>query len=188
MSDTSAGPPAGPIRVTYRDLARWPDDGRRYEILDGELFELPSPTTRHQQVSIRLATELVLQLARTGAGEVCCAPLDVLLSEDTVLQPDLLYVRSERLSILETPYVNGPPDLVVEILSPSTASRDRLKKVAAYARFGVPNLWIVDPGSNRIEMFSLAGGRYRRRLSAAAPDLVRSSDPAVELDLGEIFR
>ncbi len=188
MSETSSKPPAGPTGLTYRDFLQLPDDGKRYEILEGELVVTPTPITRHQRFSKRLQWELMNQLELMGKGEVFDAPLALVLDDYNVLVPDLMYVSRERSEIIGEHYLSAAPDLVVEILSPSTASRDRLQKAALYARFGVRNYWIVDGDASRLEAFALEGSQYRPALSAAAPEVVGTSDPELRLDLAEIFR
>lgn len=137
------------LRFTYEDYLLLPED-RRYEILDGDLFMTPAPTPYHQVVSRNLGV-LLLQHARLqGLGEVLFAPCDVVLSKIDVLQPDILFVAAERLSIIGEKYIAGPPDLVVEVLSPATSDRDTGLKAKIYARFGVKELWIVDPETKTV--------------------------------------
>ena len=146
---------------TADDLATMPDDGRRYEIIGGELIVSPSPTTRHQRVSFRLSRLLDDYLERTAAGEAFAAPLDVLLGNHDILQPDIVVVLKENAHRITESGVNGPPDLVVEIVSPSTVRTDRIRKSATYATFGVPEYWIVDPESESIVVQTLVDGQFQ---------------------------
>ena len=131
------------IKLTYEDYRKTPDD-ERYELLDGELVMTPAPRESHQRISGRL-NMLLLQVAdRTGAGRVYAAPFDVVLSDTDVVQPDLLFISNEREHTITEENVQGAPDLVVEILSPSTADRDLTIKRDLYARHGVREYWIVD--------------------------------------------
>ncbi len=155
------------VVMTYRDYAALPDDGRRYELYDGELIELTSPTLRHQRAIGRLYRTLGEHVQRYALGEILLAPFDVILRDTTVFQPDVLFIDRGRFNVLAEHGVEGAPTLAVEVLSPSTASRDRGRKRALYARHGVPYLWLVDPVTGAIEAYVLEGHDYR--LAAAAP-------------------
>ena len=133
------------IRLTYEDYCRLPSDGKRYEIIDGELFVTPSPFRPHQRVVTRLTRYLSTFVEENELGEVFVAPFDVVFSRFDVVEPDLLYVSKGRLSVLTEKNVQGAPDLVVEVLSPSTAETDRTIKLKLYARYGVQEHWIIDP-------------------------------------------
>src|SRR5437879_2096182 len=137
--------PPGRIRLTYDDYVGLPNDGKRYEILDGELDVSPAPGSRHQIASINLSTILNLFVRQHRLGRVLEAPTDVILAPTTIVQPDILFVRAERVSIITERAVEGSPNLVVEILSTGTARQHRTTKAALYARFSIPHYWIVDP-------------------------------------------
>lgn len=136
-------------RLTYADYLETSDD-ERYELLNGELVMAPAPLTGHQMISIALASRLYIFVEERGLGKVVAAPTDVVLSEATVLQPDLLYVSTGRSHIISRENVQGAPDLVVEILSPATAERDRTIKLDLYVQHGVKEYWIVDPDAGTI--------------------------------------
>lgn len=142
---------------SYEDYAAL-DDDRRYEVLDGELVEMsPSPSRRHQYVTQRIFVALDAH-ARTGAGEAYIAPLDVVLQAfrpATVLQPDVLFVKRDHADRLTDANIQGPPDLVVEVLSPSRARVDSVRKLALYARFGVPEVWFVPVDADRVDRLAL---------------------------------
>ncbi|MGQ9532936.1 MAG: Uma2 family endonuclease [Desulfotomaculales bacterium] len=181
-------PPAGEVILTYDDYLRLPDDGRRYEILEGVLEVTPSPTTAHQRVVRNLFSALHAHVQRHGLGEVLFAPLDVVLSRFSVTQPDLLYVCSARSEILTEAHVAGAPDLVVEVVSPSTSSLDRVTKAQVYARYGIPHYWVVDPAAKTVEEFRIQRGIYLlvRRWEGReifAPALF----PGLEIDLTVVF-
>lgn len=152
-----------PTRVilTYKDYAALPADGRRYELHEGELSVTPAPEPRHQEVSANLADALRAHVKARGLGKVLYAPVDCILSDTTVVQPDLLYLDAGRLATLSTRGVEGGPTLAVEILSPSTAHVDRRMKLQLYARRDVPYYWIVDPAARLIEAYVAADGAYR---------------------------
>jgi Uma2 family endonuclease len=148
--------------ITYDKLCAMPSDGNRYELFDGQVYMSPSPTARHQRISRRIQAAIERALA---GGEVFNAPLDVVLAADSVTQPDLLLVTAERSAIVQD-VVRGAPDVVVEVLSPSTAGRDREMKMELYARFGVGEYWIVDDAEATVEVYRLAPGERAYRLAA----------------------
>ena len=139
---------------TWEDVLRMPDDGNRYEFIGGRLYVTPAPVTRHQRISKRLLAALMRILEDAGRGEVFDAPFLVEFPGigDRV-QPDLIFVAEERREIIGEKQVTGPPDLVVEILSPSTAHRDRGIKLDLYARCGVRQYWIVDPVADVVDVW-----------------------------------
>lgn len=142
-------------KLTYEDYRKTPDD-ERWELLDGELVMAPSPNVPHQDISGALFVLLKLFVDSAGLGRVFHAPLDVVLSATNVVQPDLLFVSHERADILTEANVQGAPDLVVEILSPSTTIRDWRIKLDLYAQHGVREYWVVDPDGQRV--WVMAGG------------------------------
>lgn len=143
---------------SWKDYRSLPDDGKRYEVIDGDLVAMGSPNVSHQ----RIARNLLVRLADFLDGKSCeplIAPLDVKLSEANVFQPDLMVVCDPD-KIRDT-HIEGAPDVVVEILSPSSISIDRLKKLHLYAKFGVKEYWIVTPEPPLVEVFVLDGDGYR---------------------------
>ena len=141
------------LKFTVNDYMSMPEDGKRYQLLEGDLVLSPSPTTKHQVISGRLHLLLANIFADRGLGRVMYAPLDVVLSDHDVAQPDLLFVSNERSGIVEDANVQGAPDLVVEILSPGTAAYDRGYKLALYGRHGVREYWLVDTDARTIQVF-----------------------------------
>ena len=138
-------------KLGYEDYARFPDDGRRWEIIDGEAFVVPSPTTDHQDVILRLATEVKNHLDRHGGGRVFVAPLDVILGPHDVFQPDVIFVADADASIVTTTHIRGVPTWVVEVVSDPV--RDRKVKRDTYMRYGVGEYWVVDPELRRVEVY-----------------------------------
>ncbi len=189
MTHPPLDPTSGdPRRLTYEDYVLLPDDGKRYEIIDGELHVSPAATPLHQRVSRRIQFHLMLMLEQPKFGEVYDAPIDLLLDSHTVVQPDLLVIRTENLSIVGEKNLQGPPDLVVEILSPSSRRRDRLVKFEAYARLGVPSYWIVDPEKQTIEVYEKEGENYRLECRATPPGPLKVRRfPEVALPLAGLF-
>ena len=157
--------------LTYADYAALPDDGRRYELHAGELSMTPAPGTRHQVALARLFDILLHHVDSRGLGLVLFAPLDCILSDTTVLQPDIVFVDTQYLSRISERGIEGAPTLAVEVSSPSTERIDREAKLEFYARHGVANYWIVDPAAREIEARVLEGETYTLagRVSAALP-------------------
>jgi len=143
-ADNVPGPDQG--RWTYQDYAALPDDGQRYEIVDGVLFMTPSPSRWHQKAVLHLAHHLLNHVESAGLGEVYAAPFDVELAPNIVVQPDVLVVLNAGLKKITGSRIIGAPDLVVEVSSPGTVGYDRDKKQGAYDRAGVPEYWIADHG------------------------------------------
>ena len=140
-------------RWSYDEFARLPsDDGKRYEIIDGELYVTPAPRTPHQLGLVRLGSRLHGFVEQHELGWVIPGPVDVLFAEGDYLEPDLVFVRKERRGIISDRGIEGPPDLVVEVLSPSTEARDRGIKRERYMLYGVPEYWVVDLDAKRIEV------------------------------------
>ena len=147
--------------LTYDDLCQLPDDGNRYEIIDGELIVSPAPGLDHQGFGIELIAITHAYVRQHRLGLVLHAPVDVRLSPHDVVEPDLIFIRQDRLHIAESRrYVLGPPDLAVEIISPSSVKIDPSRKFNLYERAGVPEYWLVDPRLRTFRMFTLAGERY----------------------------
>jgi Uma2 family endonuclease len=191
MSETATMPtlPEGRETWTYEDYAHLPDDGVRYEVLDGELVVAPSPMTRHQRVSMKLSLAVGGYVESQKLGECFCAPYDVVLDRRTIVQPDLIFVSNDRSSIITENNIQGAPDLVVEILSPSTAQRDRVRKLRLYTRFGIPHVWFLDPGIKTLEEFILEGESYRVVAVHAEDEEFRPLlFPGLSILLGEIWR
>jgi len=160
-------------------------EGIPVELIRGELVMSPSPRTSHQVVVVEL-TAIFAEIAKRAGGMTLCAPMDVIFSDDTILQPDVLYVSKERRGIIGD-RVNGAPDVVIEVLSEGAERRDRVAKLDAYARFGVPEFWIVDYQARVIDFLLLGQGGYAMKQSAAgryqSPRL-----PEIQIDLEAFWR
>ena len=146
--------------LTYRDLWHTPEDGNRYEIIGGEVYVTPPPYTVHQRVSRNLERILDRHVTENDLGEVLHAPVGVVLEKPSGVQPDIIFIAKPRLSIIQEKAVFGAPDLVVEVLAPSTASRDRGLKKELYARTGVEHYWLLDPRKQALQAFRLERGAY----------------------------
>ena len=149
-----------PVKLTYRDYMAWPDDGRRYELFEGELYMVPSPSVKHQRISRKLMLLLAQFVDEYQLGEIFDAPLDVVFAEATFVQPDILFISHQRRGIIGEQNISGAPDLVVEILSPSTEERDRGIKSQLYCRYGVQEYWLVDPEERTVEVLALSPEGY----------------------------
>ncbi len=182
--------PADRIRLTYEDFLRFPDDGRRHELIDGEHYVTPSPTARHQELSGRLHLALGAYLRASPVGKLYYAPLDVFLSDHDVVEPDLLFVSNARLGIIGD-LVRGAPDLAVEIVSPSSRRTDDLTKRRLFDRAGVGEYWVVDPEIEVVKVYR----RTEEGVFARAEELRREAGdvlatplfPGFTLALEELF-
>ncbi len=146
-------PPVNPvIKFTYDDyLTLGYDDQRRYEIIEGDIYVAASPSVRHQLVAKRVDYALTQYVEKHDLGIVFHAPLDIVLSETNVVQPDVLFISKKRMGIIKEAFIGGPPDLVIEVTSPSNEDHDRKLKRSVYSRYGVREYWIVDPVACNIE-------------------------------------
>lgn len=145
---------------TYQDYLELPDDRNRYEIIEGELIMSPSPTTIHQKVSLNIEVAIQSHLEKNAQGELFHAPCDVKLSETNVVQPDIFFISNENKKIIADDNIQGAPDLIIEILSPSSAYYDLVEKKELYEKFGVKEYWIVDPKKHWAEIYVLKKGKY----------------------------
>ena len=168
----------GPL--TYADYAAMPDDGRRYELIDGELIMTPAPGTGHQYVVGCLCDLLRAHVREREIGLVLDSPLDVILSEETTVQPDIVYLDHARLGLMRKRGIVGSPTLLVEVISPTRPSFDRREKKKLYARHRVPHYWIVDPEERRLEGFVLGTRRYAKAAEFSG-DAVATLAPFPEL-------
>ena len=177
-----------PAVFTYDDYRRLPDDGKRYELIEGDLYVTPAPNTPHQRTSRNLEF-LLLQHARAhDLGEVYYAPFDVIFGRTSVVQPDILFVRRDRIGIITERGVEGAPDLVVEILSPSTQEQDHGIKQLLYLRYGVAHYWLADPVAMSLTEHVLAERQYVIRATHVAPAQARTAlFPELAIDLAEVF-
>jgi Uma2 family endonuclease len=168
----SAIPARSRSKLGYREYCCFPDDGRRHEIIDGDQYVTPAPSTAHQTISKRMQHQLYTQIELAGLGIVFNAPVDVQLTEHDIVQPDLVVILADRTRMITPTKVNGVPDLIIEILSLSNAAHDTALKKQLYERTGVAEYWIADPDNQRLERYRLVAGAYR---------LEPQADPATAL-------
>ncbi len=172
---------------TYEDFLKSPDDGQRYELFDGEIFVSPTPSQRHQWASQLLNRRLDRYVESHGLGRVYVAPLDVRLDHDVVLEPDIFFIRSgSSADDVTTTWIEGPPSLVVEILSKSTAARDLQRKRALYEQFSIEEYWIVDTSKPAITALRSIDGRYEP-ITQSSGHFTSQAVPGLEIDIAEIF-
>ncbi len=162
-------------RVTFAELQQWPDDGRRYELYDGEVIVVPSPFPRHQRVVLHII-EILVEYERTTGGLLLESPIDIVFTEHNVVQPDVVFFRKERRHLVQDwQATRAAPDLAIEVLSASTEARDRGRKMQLLAQFRVPEYWIVDPVNNSLEIHVLRGSEYELIVTADEQRAVTSA-------------
>jgi Uma2 family endonuclease len=181
------------VKLTYDDFVRFPDDGLRHELIDGEHYVTPSPNDKHQTILANLHLLIGVWVRAHATGKAWIAPFDVVLSRSDVVEPDLLYMSNQRKAeVLTEANVQGPPELVVEVGSPSTRRRDETIKRALYERAGVSEYWFVDTELDVVRVYRrLAGDRFAQpeQLSLQAGNVLTTPLlPGLELPLSEIFR
>lgn len=172
--------PSGPVvKLTYDDFLRFPEDGKRHELIDGEHCVTPSPNLCHQRILGNLFEAFRMHLREHPGGEVFCAPFDVVLSDLDIVEPDLLYVSRERSAEVLTPqHVRGAPNLVIEIASKGTRRRDETIKRRLYERAGVSEYWVVDPIVDVIRIYRQSGTGF-----APATELRRDAGDSIDTPL-----
>jgi Uma2 family endonuclease len=173
-------------RWTYEEYYRL-DDERRYEIIDGALRDAPAPNSSHQDWSRELTLIVATYVKRNALGKVLAAPFDVVLDPENTVQPDLIFVSAAHLSIIQKRAIFGVPDLLVELVSPSSVRRDRYDKKGLYTRFGVKEYWIGDPANQALEVLTLKNGQYELLCCAEERGKLTSLLlPGLEFDVSEM--
>ena len=174
-------------KLTYEDYAKTPDD-ERYELIDGELIPMPSPKWLHQLLQAKIFLPLANFVYGGSLGSMVVAPMDVLLTPFDVVQPDLIFVSNARAHIITEDNIRGAPDLLIEILSPSTERRDRIVKRDLYARHGVGEYWLIDPYAKTATVLILGANGYNTHAVFGEGDTLTSPTlPGFALNLGELF-
>ncbi|MDH7578354.1 MAG: Uma2 family endonuclease [Bacillota bacterium] len=177
------------LKFTYQDYCLLPED-RRVELIGGDFYLVPSPSVIHQKVAANIEDILRNFVKEHQLGEVLLAPLDVVLSPYDVVQPDVMFISNTRKQIITEANIQGPPDLVVEVLSPGTAERDRTIKKKLYARSGVRELWLVNTAAQVIEVFDLEKAEEEQPAlftRAGKETLTSKVLPGLQADLDQIF-
>jgi len=174
-------------KLDYSDYARIPPDGKRYELLEGDVYVTPAPSPRHQRISRRLQRQLEDYFHARGLGEVFNAPIDLILTPHDVVQPDLVIVTDPGQ--VSGRGIEGPPALVVEVLSPSTREHDRTVKARRYAALGIRHYWVVDPEASRVECYRLEAGAYALVMQAEGDASLSYPDwPDLTISLADLWR
>ncbi|MCB8815017.1 Uma2 family endonuclease [Desulfosporosinus shakirovi] len=175
---------------TYEDYLKLPEEpGYRFEILEGFLVKEPSPSMHHQRLSRELGRRLMTFFDNYDPeGELFFAPLDVTLTISNVVQPDILFISGARREIMRQERIDGPCDLVVEIMSPTNRRKDRLRKMEIYRKAGIPHYWIVDPEEDTLETYKFKDASYTLVFAGGPGDEFTHPDfPGLALDLDRIF-
>lgn len=175
-------------KLTYQDYLQIPDDNLRHEIIDGHHFVTSSPVTNHQGISGNLSFILFQWVKAHQLGQVYTALIDVVLSKTDILVPDLIFISKSRLQIITEKNIQGAPDLIVEILSPSTSKRDLGIKKKTYEKFGVEHYWIADPVQKTVQTFHLENNRYVLPTTFTLKETLTSSlFPGLSISMTFIF-
>jgi len=176
------------LRFTYSDYRLLPDNGKRYELIDGDLIMMPSQTVLHQDVLASLLLWLFDFVKKNAAGEVLIAPLDVVLSKYDVVQPDIFFISKKNRHIITQPCIRGMPGLIAEVLLPKRIRHDRTVKRKLYARYGLPELWLVGPAKRCVEVYRLQDGELQRVHTLAGNQKLTSPLlPGFEITVNSIF-
>jgi Uma2 family endonuclease len=179
------------LKFTYDEYLAFPEDGKRHELIDGDHYVTPAPLTKHQRIVATLHRLIGPVVHERSLGTVLCSPVDVLLSQVDVVQPDFFFISTTRSSIITERNIQGAPDLVVEILSDSTRKNDEGIKHTLYERAQVQKYWIIDPHSETVKIFQLRKGRYdsTQELTTKQPKAALTTPllPGLSLPLHEIF-
>lgn len=177
------------IKFTYEDYLLLPDDGKRYEIIEGELYMAPAPNTKHQNISSELFRRIANFVVENNLGLVYCAPYDILFSDANIVQPDILFISKTNRFVIKDKNVQGAPDLIVEITSPSTKKRDIALKKRLYGKFKVKEYWIAFAEEEKVEVWRLLDNDYVLDASYDKKDILKS--PLLQglaIKLSEVFR
>jgi Uma2 family endonuclease len=182
--------PAHKVKFTYEDYLLFRDDGKRHELIEGEHHMTPSPSTKHQKVSRNLLLAIGGFLKLHPIGEIFDAPMDVVLSDLDVVQPDLLFISKERASRITERNIQGAPDFVIEILSETTRKIDEIIKRKLYEQHGVREYWIVDPELESVKVYRTTEQGYTRAAELSTESKSALSTPLIpglQISLSEIF-
>lgn len=173
---------------TYQDYVKIPDDGKTYQIIGGKLFMTPAPSSYHQRISRNLEFILWSKVKENDLGQIFYVPIDVIFSSVNVVQPDIVFVSKDRAGIIKDKGVFGAPDLIAEIISPSTSQIDVKLKRQLYQRFGVREYWMVYPEEKKVEILYLRGGSFKLKGTFSYEDTVEPEIlPGLKVDLRQIF-
>ncbi|HEY0829048.1 MAG TPA: Uma2 family endonuclease [Bacilli bacterium] len=187
MNDNSNNKNKGKKKEYVREQPESYGEFERYEIIDHVRYELqPAPTVTHQKILSFLHHTLYKTCHLNGI--ILFAPVDVYLDEGNLLQPDLIFITNDNMHIAKEARIEGAPDLVAEILSPSTSQNDKIRKKAQYERFGVKEYWVVDPVHHTVDQFLLDSGKYFLYATLGEGDVLTSTEfPCISISMSELF-
>lgn len=174
------------ILFNYQDICSWETDQYRHELIEGEHIMSPSPTPYHQDVTFNLGFYLKKYIMENDLGKLYIAPTDVVFHEMDVFVPDLFFIKKQNLHIIRDSYIDGVPDIIIEVLSPSSKSRDRDMKFKRYAYYAVPEYWIVDPDRQIFEVYDLISNELYK-IFPRHQKLNTPTFPDLNMDLNLIF-
>ncbi|MEW5801099.1 MAG: Uma2 family endonuclease [bacterium] len=177
------------LRLNYDDYLLFPEDGKRHEIIEGEHYMAPSPNVRHQSISRNLGFILNQYVEKHDLGKIYNAPMDVILSYENIVQPDILFISKKNYGIITTQNIQGAPDLLIEIMSESSRKLDRLIKMKTYGKFGVEEYWVIDPAINQIEVFrkDKTGLTLFKVVQEEEGELTSPLFPGLKVNLKKVF-
>jgi Uma2 family endonuclease len=181
--------PATSTKLTYDDYVKLPDDGKRYEIIDGELFVNPAPVPTHQFIIANINAAFK-NYGRSHGGRVAGAPIDVVLADDRIVQPDVIFIKADRFSIIGPKNIQGPPHIAVEVLSDSTRRYDEIKKRKLYESAGVDEYWVVDPELELVKIYRAKDREYTKAAEINTEDggdITSPLLPGFSLPIAEVF-
>ncbi|MGR3311484.1 MAG: Uma2 family endonuclease [Candidatus Brocadiales bacterium] len=180
--------PVSTVKFTYEDYLLFPENGNRHELIDGEHYMTPAPSTRHQRISGKFFRILSDFIEKNKLGEVFYAPCDIVFSDIDVVQPDIIFISNENMRIITEKNVQGPPDLAIEIISETTRKMDKVIKRSLYEKFGVKEYWIIDPVEDTLEVYKPTQEGYKKVAEYEKGDKF-SSDlfKGLTIDLNEVF-
>jgi Uma2 family endonuclease len=174
------------IKFTYQDYLLLPEGDRR-ELVHGDFYMVPAPSIRHQDILANISVILRRYVNENNTGKLLWSPVDVVFTDKDVVQPDILYISNERRDIITEANISGAPDLVIEILSPGTADRDRQLKLRLYARHGVSEYWIVDPDERSVQIMELGPEGYDKIRSLDSGEIASSVLPGLSIGIDDVF-
>ena len=175
-------------KLSWDDIKDWPESAGRTEIVDGELVKSPTPATRHQRICTELGVKIALFNEVRSLGVVFASPMHAILAKHVHFEPDLCLVLNENRHLIRENYIDGPPDLVIEVISESNRTHDTVVKFQAYAAHGVREYWLVDPREQEFSTWTLAGSEFRLLGRARRGSTLKTSiHSGIRIDPGEIF-
>ncbi len=180
--------PVSTVKFTYEDYLLFPENGKRHELIDGEHYMTPAPSTKHQRISRKLLRILDNFVEKNKLGEVFDAPYDIIFSDINVVQPDIIFISNENMRIITERNVQGSPDLVIEIISEGTRKTDKVIKRRLYEKFGVKEYWIIDPVVDTLEVYKPTERGYKKVAEYEKGDVLSSELlKGLTINLAEIF-